>query len=542
MSYSDIKLVVLTAGKASRLYPLTLGFPKCLLSVNQKPEIFNMITPMIKKGLRDITFVVNYENKALIESFINHSFELLDLDIKYIIQDNFNGPAAAFKLIEADGLDKPVMLLLGDTICEIPTNLDNSWLGVSEVKEEKNRLCMVDYNSNNEIVRFIDKSDEEMETNYAAIGIYYLHNYKLLKEVFKKNLPLLHGEYQLSSLFEEYMKEEKMYIEKFYEWEDIGTLDAYKKVSEKKFNCRYFNNLKLDDNSILTKESSYEKIKSEMEWFRQNKNNDFGKLAPRFFDYGNDSMKYSIEYYDYLTLMEYFCYYPLNDYNIEVIFSRLFNKLSIIYEKTKNVSFEFRNYTRNILINKTEYRVKEWDRKDLLSKEKVVINGKEYFGIYPCLNKLNSCINKICDESDQFVSVIHGDLAFSNILFSPRSQIFRFIDPRGNFDVDTIYGDTRYDVAKLRHCYHGRYDEVINDMFNVSEEDGSINYTFYKNVDYSIFDKIVSSKYNIDDIELIEGLLFISMLPLHSDYPERQRVFFARGIECLNNQIIRRGL
>ena len=102
MNYRDIKLVILTAGKASRLYPLTLGFPKCLLSVNQKPEVFNMITPMIKKGLRDITFVVNLENKALVESFINHSFECLDLDVKYIIQEDFNGPAAAFKLIEND--------------------------------------------------------------------------------------------------------------------------------------------------------------------------------------------------------------------------------------------------------------------------------------------------------------------------------------------------------------------------------------------------------------------------------------------------------
>lgn len=540
MNYSDIKLVILTAGKASRLYPLTLGFPKCLLSVNQKPEIFNMITPMIKKGLRDITFVVNMENRFIIESFINHSFELLSLDVKYIIQEEFNGPAAAFKLIEND-LDKPVMLLLGDTLCEIPTNLVQSWVGVSEVFEEKNRFCMVDYNSKNEIVRFIDKSNEPMETNYVAIGIYYLHNYKLLKEVFKRELPKICNEYQLSSLFEEYMKDEKMYIEKFNEWDDIGTLDAYKKVTEKKFNCRYFNNLKLNDNSVLTKESTYDKIKAEIEWFRLNKDNDFGKLTPRFYDYGENSMKYSIEYYDYLTLMEYFCYYPLNNYSLEVIFKRLFNKMFSIYDDTRKVIPEFKKYTKNILINKTQCRLKDWDRKDLLNKETVLINNKEYHGIYPCLEKLNSSIEKICNESDHFISIVHGDPAFSNILFSPRTQIFRFIDPRGNFDIDTIYGDTRYDIAKLRHCYHGRYDEIINDMFSVSENEG-INYYFYKNIDYSIFDKIIFDKYDLDDIELIEGLLFISMLPLHSDYPERQKVFFCRGIECLNNQIIRRGL
>ena len=115
------------------------------------------------------------------------------------------------------------------------------------------------------------------------------------------------------------------------------------------------------------------------------------------------------------------------------------------------------------------------------------------------------------------------------------------IDPRGNFDIDTIYGDVRYDIAKLRHCYHGRYDEIINDLFEVEENEG-IYYKFYKNIDYTIYDEFVSKEYNIDDIELIEGLLFISMLPLHDDYPDRQKVFFARGIECLNNQIKRRKL
>ncbi|MDD2392288.1 MAG: sugar phosphate nucleotidyltransferase, partial [Bacilli bacterium] len=183
MKYSDIKLVILTAGKASRLYPLTFGFPKCLLSVNQKPEIFNMLNPMIREGLKDITFVVNLENKSLIESFMNHSFELLNLNIKYLVQDNFEGPAAAFKMIEND-LDKPVMLLLGDTICEIPTELDKSWLGVSKVSEEKDRYCMVEYNKDKEITYFIDKSKDPMETDKAAIGIYYLKNYKLLKKVF----------------------------------------------------------------------------------------------------------------------------------------------------------------------------------------------------------------------------------------------------------------------------------------------------------------------------------------------------------------------
>lgn len=116
------------------------------------------------------------------------------------------------------------------------------------------------------------------------------------------------------------------------------------------------------------------------------------------------------------------------------------------------------------------------------------------------------------------------------------------IDARGNFGIDTIYGDYRYDLAKLRHCYHGRYDEIINDLFEIEEKE-KINIYFYKNIDYSIYDEIMCNNgIDINDVELIEALLFISMIPLHSDYPERQLAFFCQGIRLLNNQMRERGL
>lgn len=83
-----------------------------------------------------------------------------------------------------------------------------------------------------------------------------------------------------------------------------------------------------------------------------------------------------------------------------------------------------------------------------------------------------------------------------------------------NFATDTIYGDYRYDLAKLSHCYHRRYDEIVNDLFEIKES---------------------------DDI-VIEALLFISMIPLHNDYPDRQLAFFCQGIKLLDYQIEERGV
>ena len=41
--FEDKQLIVLMAGKGTRLYPLTLGFPKCLLSIRQKPAVYNKL-------------------------------------------------------------------------------------------------------------------------------------------------------------------------------------------------------------------------------------------------------------------------------------------------------------------------------------------------------------------------------------------------------------------------------------------------------------------------------------------------------------------
>ena len=544
MEYSDKQLVILMAGKGTRLYPLTLGFPKCLLSIKQKPAIYNMILPLINKGLKDIIFVVNQENLSLIKDFMNTSFFNLELNIKYVIQTDFSGPGNAFSLV-AKHIDKSksVILLLGDTLCSYPDNYNNSWIGVTSVdNDEKKNYCMIvsEYKLINDI---INKPKYNVETNDAAIGLYYFKNAELLSNVLENQIDKIYGEYQLSSYFDKYREEDKLYIEKIDNWKDIGTLDGYLKANKNSFNCRFFNKLDLDEYSVLHKKSKYEKVTSEMNWFKETRDTDFVKMIPKFYESETTSDEYGIEYYDYLTLSEYFTFYPLSQHSRTYIFNSLIDKMIKLYKNNKVSNKSFENLLKQILWDKTLNRINEWERKDLISLEEVKINNQKYLGVFQTLEKLKGAITKLSNECSDYISIIHGDPAFSNILFSPRNMIYKFIDPRGNFGIDTIYGDYRYDVAKLRHCYHGRYDEITNDLFTIQECEGKISIKFYKNIEYDNFDEILRKKnIDIDDIELIEGLLFISMIPLHNDYPQRQIAFFTRGIQILNNQLVRRNL
>lgn len=548
MKHKNKQLIILMAGKGTRLYPLTIGFPKCLLSIKQKPAIYNMIIPLIKEGLRDIIFVVNNDNINVIKDFMNMSFPNIDLKIEYIIQNDFSGPGSALSLV-ADKLseDKSIILLLGDTLCTYPDNYDNSWIGVNEVADdEKSKYCMIESKSN-KVINIFDKPDTTVDTNDAAIGLYYFKNSKLLSTILKEKIEKIHGEYQLSSYFQKYHEHENIYIKKINDWEDIGSLDGYMKTNKNNFNCRFFNTLYLDQLGVLHKKSIYPKITSEINWFKYTKNTDFEKVSPKFYDRDRFQDEYGIEFYDYLTLSEYFTFYPLHEYNKTYIFTSLIEKLIDLYKNNQLKDEKFKNLLKDILIDKTYNRINEWSRTDITNKEKVFVNNKEYYGVFPLLEKLNNSILEICENSINFTSIIHGDPAFSNILFSPRNMLFKFIDPRGEFGIDTIYGDYRYDLAKLRHCYHGKYDEITNDLFEVSEsttyDNCNIELSFYKDLEYLTLDHVLVEKgFDIDDIELIEGLLFLSMIPLHNDYPERQIAFFSRGIEILNHQLERRNL
>ena len=65
---------------------------------------------------------------------------------------------------------------------------------------------------------------------------------------------------------------------------------------------------------------------------------------------------------------------------------------------------------------------------------------------------------------------IHGDFCFSNLLYDCKVRLVKMIDPRGEFGVPGIFGDRRYDLAKLAHSYAGGYDFIVADQFSVEVE------------------------------------------------------------------------
>jgi Ser/Thr protein kinase RdoA (MazF antagonist) len=139
-----------------------------------------------------------------------------------------------------------------------------------------------------------------------------------------------------------------------------------------------------------------------------------------------------------------------------------------------------------------------------------------------------------------YFTVIHGDLCLSNILYDRRNSFIRVIDPRGEFGDVGIFGDMRYDLAKLSHSLEGDYDFMVNGLFDAEWSADGFHYEpqlderhrGVKRLFHSWFVSEFGASYQ--QTKLIESLLFLSMVPLHADRFESQQVFLARGIETFN--------
>ena len=149
---------------------------------------------------------------------------------------------------------------------------------------------------------------------------------------------------------------------------------------------------------------------------------------------------------------------------------------------------------------------------------------------------------KDCD-----IGIIHGDLCFSNILFDQRSSSVKCIDPRGYLNKfhPTILGDRRYDIAKLYHSVVGYYDLIISERASLMKKDsGKHELNFFLPEDYKDVEDYFNSEildktpYSRKEIHAICINLFLSMLPLHDENPQKQELFIANAKRLFKSFIL----
>ena len=331
-------------------------------------------------------------------------------------------------------------------------------------------------------------------------------------------------------------------------WFDIGHEDKYYN-SKLEVKAREFNHIAIDKNRGILRKTSDDKDKfiGEIKWYLKLPA-DIEYVRPRIFSY---SIEYeepyvSMEYYAYHTVHELFLYGDLTLHQWEDVFQRI-----------RFICDDFKRYTvqdeyitpslEDMYLKKTLQRfekMKKNSRFKQFFEMQIQVNNHKYQSLDMIAEILKQIIPQMLYDVDTF-SIIHGDLCFANIMIDSNLSFVKVIDPRGKFGKFDIYGDGRYELAKLFHSVDGKYDFIIKDLFDVDYDLESAALT-YKIQDrkrdfdlYEVFRDAFRSEIGDDlkKIELIEALLFLSMIPLHGESLAHQMVMLGTGLDILNRVV-----
>jgi hypothetical protein len=335
-------------------------------------------------------------------------------------------------------------------------------------------------------------------------------------------------------------------FQEVHNWRDFGHLDTYYATKkELTLNCRHFNDVHVDPRRGIIRKTSKntQKLIDEIRWYlRLPVGLQF--MAPRIF-------KYDLSYSDPSVEMEFYGYPALNDMylfgNHDIgAWNQIFMAVEQIIQdmKTYRLNPEDKNNIQasmeNMYQGKTIARLERVINDPSFAsynKETLLINGRECFGIKKVLRILPELLETSKIYRQKSFSIIHGDLCLSNILYDQRNRLVRLIDPRGNFGSFDIYGDPKYDIAKLCHSLEGDYDFLVNGLFDLKWESEDLFFQIHHQerhyVIKDLFHQWVTKNWrrSYPQIKLIESLLFLSMVPLHADRPRSQQALLARGLE-----------
>lgn len=188
-----MNIVILAAGFATRLYPLTKDVPKALLLIKNKPLLTYLFEDI--KELKDIDEIVLVTNERYREKFESYlkSWQQ-DLKIKLITNGVFDEDKKMGALVDLKtGLDhlvdKDTLILASDTVTDpILTNFV-AWsqqrkaicLVICDLKDRDKlakRLGCVSLNQDKRVVNFEEKT-ESPKTTLAAVPYYWWPKEKL---------------------------------------------------------------------------------------------------------------------------------------------------------------------------------------------------------------------------------------------------------------------------------------------------------------------------------------------------------------------------
>lgn len=482
------KLVIPSAGNSTRFYELGKRYPKILLPYKNKPILTHVIKN-VEEDFDKVVLVIR-NNNDLYKDVIEF-YNLQNVEIREVNTSIKQGPGTS-AFCGIDGNEESVTIMLSDAIYDFKiSEMPGDSLSVMEVEDYK-RWCMVD-----ESIKFYDKPSEKPNTNLAVSGIYKISNpslyYEISSQIIYSNNT--YKEIEFSNILEKYnnINKLKLYKHSLSKFLDFGTIEKYIKNKDIPLS-RNFNNIVFYSNKVKKISTlNREKVIKEGLWLKYFPI--MREYIPNILNINILEASIEIERIYGFTIRDLLLYYD----NSNNLWNKIFNSLNFFIDNCSKHKIDTTSFWENILAKtfmRDNYKNNEFNEyfKHLLKKSPVY------------------------SESTLF----HGDLVFSNIIYSSNSEDLKFFDPRGE-----LYGHWVYDLVKIGQSVLGNYDLIDSEMY-VSEKNFYKIFSLDREKIQKIFFEIFEDKINLLTKKLFYCLiasLYLSLIPLHSHNKKNQKLY-----------------
>jgi hypothetical protein len=467
------------------------------------------------------------------------SYEIKESDQKWLYNNNVEiikvpdgitigaSVVASINLVK-NNYDAPLQIIFGDTLFnELPKA--NDMISVSEADSSYDWAVISDDN----LQCVIADSQQNLNNKKKVVNGYFKFSDTalLIQSITASRWDFIEG-------INRYHEEKGLFSIQSNNWLDFGHVNTYYRSKASFTTQRSFNELTINANWIEKSSTKDLKIEAEANWFL-NLPDRLKGFTPQFLGYEKKSgkTKYRLEYLHQTALNELYVFGELPTKTWKQI---LDSALSFLKECRKELppNHAPKSTLKELLNDKTIKRLNEFCQKNSIS-----LDEQWYFNDQKpvSLNNILELTAKYLPSSDDswVQSVLHGDFCFSNILYDFRANRVKTIDPRGITESGelSIYGDIRYDLAKLSHSVIGMYDWIIAGFFDLAVEGRNIKFHLnespnIKEVQHEFMNLIERDFYlKPENLVAMQIRLFLSMLPLHADDKRRQLGLFANSFK-----------
>lgn len=436
----DIKYVIVQAGgKGTRMEHFAYNRPKCLVPVNDVPMIVNTLNIY-----KDKQVIIIADHLAdVLETYLKTFYKRKNYTIH---RTNESGTAGGLRSV-TDSLpdEEPFIVTWADLFFEKEQEFstDQELL----IALSNTFKCRWSLTENNELVNV-------SSTDRGIAGFFVFKNKSKFKNI-KVEKSLVRG---FLTDFYSPEKIDSFYLNGCFE---VGEKEKYEDLLEKKLNHRFFNEVKIVGDKIHKKcvdPNYFDVHEKEKNWYK----------------FVNE--KYSnvpkIHSFDPLVMdkIEGKHLWDVTS-NKEKIITNYCDALDSLHSLGKKKSSPFE--CMSVYYTKSWKRVSEvFPVIKHLNQPSIKINGINCQNPIYNLEVFEDYISGIVNNTEY--NVIHGDPTFSNTLVDNSDNIW-MIDPRGVFGETLIYGDKRYDWAKLYYSAVGNYDSMNSKKFKIKLDESGVD-------------------------------------------------------------------